>query len=71
MSRFFMEKEIFETGLILEKIVLKYIVDNNIDFGVEIDNNIKKDGKSNKIWKKSSLLHPALHSMAVKLLVNI
>ena len=41
MSRFFMEKEIFETGLILEKIVLKYIVDNNIDFGVEIDNNIK------------------------------
>lgn len=42
MSRFFMEKEIFETGLILEKIVLKYIVDNNIDFGVEIDNNIKK-----------------------------
>lgn len=42
MSRFFMEKEIFETGLVLEKIALKYIINNNIDFGFEIENNIKK-----------------------------
>ena len=42
MSRFFMEKEIFETGFVFEKIVSKYIVENNIDFGFEIANNIKK-----------------------------
>lgn len=44
MSRFFMEKEIFETGFVFEKIVLKYIVNNNIDFGFEIENskNINK-----------------------------
>lgn len=42
MSRFFMEKEIFETGLVLAKIVLKYIIGTNIDFGFEIGNNIKK-----------------------------
>lgn len=42
MSRFFMEKEIFETGLVLAKIVLKYISGTNIDFGFEIENNIKK-----------------------------
>ena len=40
MSRFFMEKEIFETGFFFEKIASKYIVNNNIDFGVEIENSL-------------------------------
>ena len=41
MSRFFMEKEIFETGFVFEKIVSKYIVEK-ANYFRNFSNNLRK-----------------------------
>ncbi len=42
MANFFMEKEIFETGIVLEKIIAKYIKNSHISFDFELKQDILK-----------------------------